>query len=70
MLKLKELRLSRNLTQTQLSEMLNITTRTYQYIEHGEQKPSYRVIVKLQKIFNTDIETLLTETGAGGKIWC
>ena len=62
MLNLKALRLGRSLTQDQLASKLGITTRAYQYIEHGQKKPSYDVIIKLQKLFNKDIEVLLSET--------
>lgn len=61
LLKLKSLRLARSMTQDQVADKLGITTRAYQYIEYGQKKPSYSVIIKLQDIFKEDIETLLTE---------
>lgn len=62
LLNLKALRLGRSLTQDQLADKLDITTRAYQYIEYGEKKPSYEVIVRLQALFNKDINVLLSET--------
>ena len=59
---LKKARLSRNMTQDELAHILGITVRTYQYIEHGQRKPSYDVILKLQELFNSDISNLLSET--------
>ncbi|SEV81746.1 helix-turn-helix domain-containing protein [[Clostridium] fimetarium] len=55
-------RLGKNLTQDELAHLLGITVRTYQYIEHGERKPSYEVIIKLQGIFDNDISSLLSES--------
>ena len=58
---LKKARLSRNMTQDELAHILGITVRTYQYIEHGQRKPSYNVILKLQELFDCDISYLLSE---------
>ena len=59
---LKIARLSRNMTQDELAHILGITVRTYQYIEHGQRKPAYDVILKLQELFNNDISYLLSES--------
>jgi len=59
---LKKARLGRSLTQDELAHTLSITVRTYQYIEHGKRKPSYDAILKLQKLFNKDIDSLLSES--------
>lgn len=59
---LKKARLGRNITQDELAHTLGITVRTYQYIEHGQRKPSYDVIIKLQELFNKDIDSLLSES--------
>ena len=59
---LKKARLGRSITQDELAHTLGITVRTYQYIEHGQRKPSYDVILKLQKLFNSDINSLLKES--------
>ena len=61
MINLKKVRLDRNLTQDELAHKIGVTLRTYQYIEYGQRKPSYSVILKLQGIFNKSIDTLLTE---------
>jgi transcriptional regulator with XRE-family HTH domain len=59
---LKKARLSRNITQDGLAHLLGVTVRTYQYIEHGQRKPSYDVILRLQELFDSDISYLLSKT--------
>lgn len=55
-------RLGKSMTQDELSHILGITVRTYQYIEYGQRKPSYDVILKLQTLFQCSIEVLLSNT--------
>ena len=57
----RQLRIEKNLTQWELADKLDISLRTYQRIEYGQQKPSYKVILVLQKIFNENIESILQE---------
>lgn len=45
----------------QISDMLNISVRTYQRIEKGEKKPSCDVVIKLQSLFNQPIDCLLEQ---------
>lgn len=59
---LKKARLRRNMTQDELAHLLGVTVRTYQYIEHGQRKPSYDVILRLQELFDSDISYLLSKT--------
>jgi len=61
MIKIKEERLKRNMTQDDLSLCLGITTRTYQYIEYGARNPSLEVALKLQELFQCDIKNLLKQ---------
>lgn len=49
------------MTQWELANKLKISLRTYQRIEYGQQKPSYKVILELQKIFKENIEFILQE---------
>lgn len=60
--KLKQMRLGTNMSQDEISHILGITVRTYQYIEYGQRKPSYNVILKLQELFHCDIDQLLSDT--------
>ena len=58
-LRLKNERLNRNLTQEQLAAILQVSLRTYQHLEHGTKKPSCDLVIKLQNYFNMNIQDLL-----------
>ena len=60
LLYLKKARQEKNITQDELAHILGITIRTYQYIEYGQRKPSYDVILKLQVLFKSNIEVILS----------
>ena len=62
MIQLKNARMGKNMTQDDLAHILGITVRTYQYIEYGQRKPSYDVILKLQDLFHLSIDALLANT--------
>ncbi|MBO1695249.1 helix-turn-helix transcriptional regulator [[Clostridium] symbiosum] len=47
--------------QWELADKLGISLRTYQRIEYGQQKPSYKVVLALQKIFEENIESILQD---------
>lgn len=57
--KLKQLRLSKNVTQKQLAEYLNVTTVTVQRFEYGDRRPSLENIIKLCTYFNVSSDYLL-----------
>ena len=50
-------------TQLELAEKLGISLRTYQRIEYGQQKPNVHVVIRLQKLFQKDIDILIKEIG-------
>ena len=56
--RIKELRKSRNLTQEQLAEMLDISQNAMSYIETGENFISAETLQKLLLAFQIDIEEL------------
>ena len=58
---LKRMRIKKGLTQYEVAYTLGITVRAYQYIEYGQKKPSYNVILKLQELFKSNIDSLLSE---------
>lgn len=62
LIQLKNARMGKNMTQDDLAHILGITVRTYQYIEYGQRKPSYDVILKLQDLFHLSIDALLANT--------
>ncbi len=57
-LTIKNLRVKRQLTQTELSEQTGITLRTIQRIENGEVKPSLHSLKVLSKAFEVDLSAL------------
>jgi transcriptional regulator with XRE-family HTH domain len=57
--KIKELRLSKHLTQEQLAERLSITKATISAYELGYRSPSYDVLIQVAYIFNTTTDYLL-----------
>ncbi len=57
--KLKELRLSRNLTQEQLAELIGISLKTYKNYESGTTVPRIPVFRKLVIALETTADELL-----------
>ena len=57
--KLKELRLSRNLTQQQLAKLIEIHPTTYRSYESGKTVPRIPVIRKLAITLNVTCDELL-----------
>ena len=53
--------MSQGFTQLELSQKLEISLRTYQRIEYGEQKPNVHVVIKLQKLFQRSIDELIEQ---------
>ncbi|MBM6749956.1 helix-turn-helix transcriptional regulator [Mediterraneibacter glycyrrhizinilyticus] len=56
------MRRSQGLTQLALAEKLGISLRTYQRIEYGEQKPNVHVVIRLQRLFQKNIDELIKES--------
>ena len=62
--RLKEKRVSANLTQVQLAKMISVTPRTIQNYELGTRKPTkFDVVEKLAAALNTTAEYLLGNSG-------
>jgi transcriptional regulator with XRE-family HTH domain len=57
--RLKELRLSRHLTQRQIFSAIELSERNYQSLEYGKIKPSYDTLLKLCRYFNVSSDWLL-----------
>jgi len=57
-LKIKEIRLERGLTQSQLADETAITLRTIQRIENNEVKPSIHSLRELSRVLETDFSAL------------
>lgn len=56
---LKAIRTTRNLTQQQMAERLNISVRTYQNYEQGKREPSLTLLCKIADILDTTTDILL-----------
>ena len=59
---LKQLRESKNLTQKNLAEILNLTQSTIAYYESGKKQPYLNMLEKLSDYFNVSVDYLLGRT--------
>lgn len=59
--KLKELRLSKGLTQRQVAESLNMSESGYCLYEKGLRTPSFDVLVKLSILYGCSIDVFVEE---------
>ena len=57
--RIQELRLLRNLKQSELAEMVGIAVKTQSCIETGRNYPSAELVEKYAKAFNLDISEIL-----------
>lgn len=60
--RLKELRVSRNLTQKQVYEAVGMSAIGYQRYEYGTRAPAYQNLVALAKFFDVSIDYLVGAT--------
>lgn len=58
-IRLKEIRLAKNLTQKQLAELVGVTERGIQRYESNERKPTFDVIISLLNKLNVSADYLL-----------
>ncbi len=61
---LKKLRREANLTQKQLSEILDLTPAAIGLYEQGRRKPDFETLEKLADFFNVSIDFLLRGTAS------
>ncbi len=59
---LKEIRISKNLTQKQLADLINSTERGIQRYESGERKPNFDAIIALCNALQVSADYLLGRT--------
>lgn len=57
--KLKKIRLSNNLTQTQLAKILETTKQAISLYESGKSTPSIFILIKISEYFNISIDSLV-----------
>lgn len=60
--RLKDLRLSNNLTQINVSSQIGLSERNYQRLESGCSKPKFETIIKLADFFGVSTDYLLCRT--------
>lgn len=56
---LRQLRVSRNLTQEQIAEKLNVTRQTVSSYESGRTRPDIDTLVRYSEIYGTELESLI-----------
>lgn len=62
---LKSARLEKGWTQQQAADELKITKASYANIERGARKPSLKIAIKIQKLFQIPIDIFVEEIGGG-----
>jgi len=58
-IRLKELRIEKNLTQEQLAEILAVLPRTISYWENGKRECDFDMLISIADFFQTSIDFLL-----------
>lgn len=58
-IKLKEIRQSKGLNQTQVAKNLNITQASYSHYENGRNQPTYELLIKLADFYKVSVDELL-----------
>lgn len=59
---LREIRLSRNLTQEQVAEKLNVTRQTVSSYESGRTRPDIDTLVRYSELYSVELESLIYGT--------
>ncbi len=57
--KLKELRMSKGLSQHFMAEQININDRSYQNYEYGKREPNIETLIQLSAILDVSLDDLL-----------
>jgi transcriptional regulator with XRE-family HTH domain len=60
--RIKELRKSKNLTQKQLAEILNVKSQTMQMFEYGTRRPKLENLITLADYFDVSLDYLVGRT--------
>lgn len=63
--KIKNLRISHHMTQSEFARKLNVATSTVSYYENNMRLPSYDVLVKISRLFGVTTDSLLLEDRDG-----
>lgn len=57
--RLKQLREEKDISQEELSKIVNITTRSYQRYEKGEREPSLATLKNIATFYNVTLDYLV-----------
>lgn len=57
--RLKEIRITKGITQKQLAQHLEITDRSYQNYEYGNREPNFDTAIKLADLFDVSLDYLV-----------
>ncbi|MBQ7469344.1 MAG: helix-turn-helix transcriptional regulator [Pseudobutyrivibrio sp.] len=58
--RIKELRISKNMKQEELAELVNVRRETIIRLEKGQYNPSLKLAMDIAKEFNTTVEDIFT----------
>ena len=58
--RIKELRISKNMKQEELGELVNVRRETIIRLEKGQYNPSLKLAMDIAKEFNTTVEDIFT----------
>lgn len=67
--RLKELRIEKNMQQSELGRLLNITNVAVSHYENDNRKPTPEIISKVSDIFNVSTDYLLGNTTSKRKYY-
>ena len=62
MVHLKELRLSKGLSQTDVARAVDVSRQAYNNYELGKRQADYETLLKLAEFFETSVEYLISDT--------
>lgn len=62
MIRIKELRMEKNMSMAQISKELNIPYTTYVNYEKGKREPNSEMLVKIANYFNVTVDYLIGRT--------
>ena len=57
--RIKEIRILKNIKQTELAEFLNIQPRALRFYESGEREPNFETLINICKYLNVSSDYLL-----------
>lgn len=60
--RIRNLREDKDMTQTQMAEILNIAQRTYSHYENGERAIPVEILCKIADFHETSVDYLLNRT--------